>query len=192
MKVHYKKSSIAGLEDHETLFAEKVSKFSLRLSFYNWGSNVQKHFGVDDVEHIYEATGPEVSKIFWKLLLRKLKFDNSTTIGEIREWFNRASGSECRLVWASSYPIPQDTKINVQLSSDDGNHFLRKIGLSRFVLGYDNHKDLRMWSFERPDALKESKLFDSFREKTGRGKGAWEFSNWLEEKGITLEDHDWH
>ena len=75
--------------------------------------------------------------------------------------------------------------------SDDGDHFLEKKD-SLFFLGYDNHKDLRIWKFALPKSISEQKLTEMFFEKTGRGVGRFDFDKWLNEQGVVLQEHSWY
>lgn len=78
-----------------------------------------------------------------------------------------------------------------RVQSEDGDHFLEKKD-SLFFLGYDNHKDLRMWKFALPTSISEQKLTEMFFEKTGRGAGRFDFDKWLNEQGVVLEEHGWY
>jgi len=83
MVIHSKEEDINGDIRHEILFMEKVNSEKLKLKFYHLGSDVLKMFGKDVVEATYSIVGKNVSKIYWKLILRKFTFNNSTTTKEI-------------------------------------------------------------------------------------------------------------
>ena len=78
-----------------------------------------------------------------------------------------------------------------RVQSEDGDHFLEKKD-SLFFLGYDNHKDLRMWKFILSKSISEQKLTEMFFEKTGRGAGLFDFYKWLNEQGVVLQEHSWY
>ena len=78
-----------------------------------------------------------------------------------------------------------------RIVSDDGDHFLEKKD-SLFFLGYDNHKDLRMWKFALPKSISEQTLTEVFVQKTGRGAGQFDFDKWLNKQGVILQEHSWY
>lgn len=85
-----------------------------------------------------------------------------------------------------------DTKnIFSKVFSEDGDHFLEKKE-DIFFLGYDNHKDLRMWKFVLPNSISKQELTKTFFEKTGRSIGRFDFYKWLEKEGINLQEHSWY
>jgi len=85
-----------------------------------------------------------------------------------------------------------DTKnVFSKVFSEDGDHFLEKKE-DIFFLGYDNHKDLRVWKFVLPNSISEQELTKKFFEKTGRGIGRFDFYKWLEKEGVSLQEHNWY
>ena len=57
MVIHSKIRHVDGLEDREILIVTRHEANKLKVTFVNDGSLVEKHFGKDEVETIYEVIG---------------------------------------------------------------------------------------------------------------------------------------
>lgn len=97
--VHKKKRILDGLEDNEFLIVQKINETKLKVTFVNEGSLIEKHFGKDEIETIYEIIGEKVSKFWWKLFFKKIKMDKSTDFKEVEKMCEDLDLFHHRLIW---------------------------------------------------------------------------------------------
>ena len=97
--IHNKTRIVEGLNDNEILIVERIETNKLKVTFVNEGSLVEKHFGKDEVETIYEVIGENASKLWWKLFRKKIFMDKSTDFDGLERMCEELDLFHHRLIW---------------------------------------------------------------------------------------------
>ena len=180
-----------GIDDNETLFVDWLDKKTLRATFCNWGQMVEKQFGVEEVEHIYEIRGKKVFQLYFRFLLKKYLFGRIFPIVDLDDFCLKTGYFRITLVWSTNTPKNTNIKIfSHKIQSRDGNHAIYKEG-QKYCVSHDNHKDLKIWKFDLPEQISEEKLFREFKARINKDDGRY-FFIWLEDQKIGLEEHGWY
>ena len=191
MKIYQSKTIMNGTDDKETLFVDWLDKKTLRATFYNWGQMVEKQFGVEEVEHIYEIRGKKVFQLYFRFLLKKYLFGRIFPIVDLDDFCLKTGYFRITLVWSTNTPKNTNIKIfSHKIQSRDGNHAIYKKG-KKYYVSHDNHKDLKIWKFDLPERISEEKLFTEFKARINKDDGRY-FFIWLEDQKIGLEEHGWY
>ena len=99
MVIHNRTRIVEGLNDNEILIVERIETNRLKVTFVNEGSLVEKHFGKDEVETIYEVIGENASKLWWKLFRKKIFMDKSTNFEGLERMCEELNLFHHRLIW---------------------------------------------------------------------------------------------